>query len=71
MRENTEANKSLLSQERGLKHPTRLFEKKGVMVAPFAGAWIETHKKHSLTSNNMSLLSQERGLKLLEVWSRL
>ena len=45
----------LLFSERSLSH----------LVAPFAGAWIEIHKKAYDKTKVLSLPSRERGLKFL------
>ena len=60
----TVGQKSLLAQERGLKHKMPGTFPSLSVVAPRAGAWIETNEAYIEELNNpRSLLAQERGLK--------
>mgnify|MGYP000987243623 CR=1 FL=1 len=55
---------SLPTRERGLKSPRNQCKPLSILVAPYAGAWIEM--KLSLITQNarQSLPTRERGLKL-------
>ena len=55
---------SLPSRERGLKHTTHSYRLASHIVAPFAGAWIETKCASAFPWIRVSLPSRERGLKL-------
>ena len=55
---------SLPSRERGLKRVVLSFRQAVFVVAPLAGAWIETHTVTDIFTRLMSLPSRERGLKL-------
>ena len=54
---------SLPSRERGLKHTDLQNLSFLQVVAPFAGAWIETEEQSSVLRKIQSLPSRERGLK--------
>ena len=49
-----------------MKSCSERLPEKGVMVAPFAGAWIEIMRTKSTSSKILSLPSRERGLKFEE-----
>ena len=54
---------SLPSRERGLKFYDIKFVVDPLVVAPFAGAWIEIALSASIAAASVSLPSRERGLK--------
>jgi hypothetical protein len=54
---------SLLMRERGLKLFLTLLPAMTTMVAPHAGAWIETSARKAKRPEGSSLLMRERGLK--------
>ena len=54
---------SLPSRERGLKFCKYLLSCKDLIVAPFAGAWIEISGALLFQTPSLSLPSRERGLK--------
>ena len=54
---------SLPSRERGLKSVYNKLYESSLLVAPFAGAWIEIILSRDLSAMNESLPSRERGLK--------
>ena len=56
---------SLPSRERGLKHASLCAFLSAILVAPFAGAWIETVIVTTYDQPVKSLPSRERGLKQL------
>ena len=58
-----EHSESLPVRERGLKRIVVLVKFPSVIVAPRAGAWIETAPIHAPTGTKKSLPVRERGLK--------
>ena len=55
---------SLPSRERGLKSVYNKLYESSLLVAPFAGAWIEIVSPAAVCILTKSLPSRERGLKL-------